>query len=448
MINKAKNKYIVITIVILILIMTVVFFLLQVNKKIEIPVSTPTSFEKLLKIKGKNSLLTDPLEIPGLAGVNEDIFKDKNHVYYRGVQVFDANPEKFQEIFWNVGNQNFNGNFDFNPNQSNVYSGLFKDNKNVYFLYKEKFYIVKNIKPNDVQILTGGNREIIYSFIKSDGNIYSYYEHGYCKRSNAFNTEDLSKFKIDENKKTVEFLRLNISDPQSFEMVTGGTSYLFAKDNTNVYYAFASSCSYDFKAFENSDSKSFICNSSCFSCLFECKDNKYVYFKNGFSYNAQANGLDLTSFQDISHSNVYFYKDNKNVFYILNSIIKKIDLDFKTVWLNDSYIFDKNHIYLIADGQEPKLIFENKNNIDYSSYPYYLSIGGSVYSVSPEIKKMSNVNSAGFSVFLCSKYVDRTDYYCGKDKNNVYYIDDKIVKGQECAGCDIKESYKFEKPSN
>lgn len=439
--------YLVIVLVIVALFVVLTLFLSKINKNKEITDFNSTSLEKLIDTKGKNGLLSDSLEIPSFAGIKEDIFRDKDSVYYRGEKIFNANPDKFQEIGWGVNENLSDSNFNFNPNKSNVCSGLFKDDKNVYFLYKEKFYIAKDIYPGDIQILTGGNREAVYSFLKSGGNIYDYYEHGYCQKGGVFGTKDLTKFTINDNEKTVEFSKLNISDPQSFELVGGSQLYLFVKDQKNIYYYATVGCDRWYKIFEDSDPRSFICDIACKDCLFACRDSQGVYSMGGVTFSASKNGIDPQTFQRINESKIYF-KDKNNVYFVSGSEIEKLDLNVKMTHLAEYNIFDNRHIYRLWDNnQKPSLVFNSDSDIDYKFFPYYITAGKNVYFFDDDyesVKKIEKAKTEGFSVFLCSKYDDRSDSFCGKDQNGKYYIEGKMVKAEDCSGCDIKENYKFE----
>lgn len=443
--NKRKIK--VIIVVVLIFIVTIIVFAFLSKRSI---FNDSTKLEKIIDIKGKKELITYSINhVPYPQECKDDIYRNKKNVFYRGEKIFNANPDKFQSVDWSNEVRSIDSNLKFSPNKNNYFSGLFKDDKNLYFFYEEKFYVVENINPNDVRILEGGDYQgTVYSFLISGENVYSYFEQGLNISYDAFSLAIKTKFILNKDKGTVKFPKLNVSDAESFELVDGNAYNLFAKDKNNIYFIRKDG---KFKVFENSKPMSFVCDFYD-SRKSYCKDTDSLYFGDGNSYNAKESGVDLESFKYISDYPSIF-RDKNNFYYIFDLKINKFDLNIKTVWyediINGGDIFDDNHTYVIYKEKPPELIFKSEETIDYKFYPYYLLVGNSVWSYNhDEIKKVEGAKSKSFSVFYCNKFEYRDNFICGKDQKNNYYINGEKAEVDKCTKCDIKENYEFKKPEN
>lgn len=244
---------------------------------------------------------------------------DKNHVYYQGDIIKDANPQKFHVLQGNLNRD----------------QGYAKDDERVYSRGKliaeadaPSFELIERIKPR------GEYSEYVYA--KDQNNIYI----NTLKIANS----DPSSFYValngmgfDKNQVYYRDRALKGSDPGSFKMINED----FFKDKNHLYYRSS--------RIDGADSQSFtLLIDNFFSKLI--KDNKHVYsFKD--DHWETLSDIDAHSFERVEGTD--FFQD-KNAFYS---------------WQGD-FLVEK------AEGQKirsQKINTQNYLNVDGICYSNYAS---------------------------------------------------------------------------
>ena len=289
----------------------------------------------------------DEIDIESFEIANEmldDYFKDKNNVYY----LEDYKLHKLEDL-------------DIETYQNISMTRYKKDKNNLYFKWKK----VKNVNPNDVEIVENG-------FIKIKDTLY-----------------EISNFE----EKEVEILPLTV-DVKTFEYIDNE----YYKDKINIYY----NKNGKLKKIEDVNFKSFgmLEENSYFG-----KDKNNIYYKGD-----KLEKIDRNSFKVLNESYGNSIIKDKNGIYILTkeSSIKtiKIDKNIKNIDFNSfeeitnyPYVFkDKNTVYTLNTDDDKTVTVFNFEKNDY------------------KLNKLNNINPKKFDMM-------ELNYF--KDDKNIFYFSDK-----------------------